>query len=152
MPINFNSGDSIGLTKAPRNIIVGDNTGGCPTSGRTNPLMSLSFTVASKSIVVIQGEIIRRNAQISRCDTTLQGPGYPNTVSNKYEGTSVILDYLLDYNDDLDNEWGNHCFNWIGYVDAGTHTFSLNAQLDSGCINFFGCGSGWGQMNAIIFE
>ena len=151
MAILFDQPKNIGLNKAPRIVWTFDTTGGCPTGGRTNPLMSMTFTVNSESIVLIQGEIIRRRDSNGICQTFLSGPGYPGINSDVFMGTQW-LDSVIDFNDTRDAEWDNHCFRWMGYVPAGTQTFSLNAINGGNCLNLFGCGSGWGQMNAIIFE
>lgn len=148
MPVDFSTGNTTGLTRAPRIINVGDPTGGCPTASRSNPMMTMTFTVAVTSVVIIEGEIIRRRDGNGRCDAELWGPGYPNISSDSYVG-NVRLDYTLDYNDARDFEWDNTCLRWAGYVPAGTHTFYVNYV---GCASSWGCTSPWGQLNAMIFE
>lgn len=150
MALNFSTDGTVGTTRPPRVINVSDVSGGCPTNPRTNPLMTMTFTVAAKSVVIIQGEIIRRRDATVRCDLGLYGPGYPNSTSTTANGVQ-LLDQTADYNDARDMEWDNACFRWMGYVDAGTVTFYVNS-LTTGCINLWGCTSPWGQMNAIIFE
>lgn len=149
MPINFAPTGSVGVTKAPRVIQVFDTVSGCPPTRSANPIMSATFTVASTSVVVVQGEIIRARyfGSQTRCDLTLYGPGYPGANSDSYIGEQP-LDGILDWWDEFNTEWDNACFRWMGYVPAGTHTFYTSVS----CLNYYGCTSPWGQMHIMIFE
>jgi hypothetical protein len=150
MPINFSLDGSLGIRRPPRVINVQDTYGACPGAGRPNPLMSLTFTTAQQAVVVIEGEIIRSRDGNNRCDLELRGPGWPHVDSDSYTTSNARLDYTLDSDDGFHvTEWDNHCFRWMGYVNAGTSTFSVNY---ASCANSWGCGTPWGQINAIIFE
>ena len=87
MPIDFSNNGIEGLTRPPRIINAADTFNGCPGANRTNPLISITFTVARTSIVVLEGEIIRRRDANDRCDAALYGPGYPNISQNTYLST-----------------------------------------------------------------
>lgn len=153
MPIDFSTNNSQGLSRPPRVISAGDPDGGCPSANRTNPLVSITFTVARTSIVVLEGEIIRRRDGNSRCDAALYGPGYPNIIQDTYLSATTKLDITLDYNDGVNSEWDNACLRWMGYCPAGTNTFYIGYRDDSvTCTSVWGCGSSWGQLHAIIFE
>jgi hypothetical protein len=149
MPINFAVGGSEGLRRSPRVISAVDSVNGCPAANRTNPLISITFTVAQTSLLLIEGEIIRRRDSNGRCDAILIGPGYPNIFQDTYHSTTAYLDYTLDYNDGFDNEWDNTCLRWMGYCPSGTHTFYISY---ASCASSWGCTSPWGQLHAIIFE
>jgi len=146
MPIDFSINGSLGITKAPRIITVGDPVSGCPAS-ISNPRLSLSMTLTTTAIVAIEGEIIRRRQSTGRCDLYLYGPGYPSVGSDSSAGNQM-LDSILDFNDQRDSEWDNAVFRWAGYVPSGTHTF----YCDVSCTTLYGCGPEWGRISAIIFE
>ena len=153
MPIDFSNNGIEGLTRPPRIINAADTFNACPGANRTNPLISITFTVARTSIVVLEGEIIRRRDANARCDAALYGPGYPNIFQNTYHSTTAKLDITLDYNDGVNSEWDNACLRWMGYCPAGTHTFYIGYRDDSvTCTSVWGCTSPWGQLHAIIFE
>jgi len=147
MPINFSTNGSLGITKAPRIITVGDPFGGCPANVPSNPRLSLTMTLTTTAIVAVQGEIIRRRQATGRCDLYLYGPGYPGVSSEGSIGNQ-LLDSILDFNDQRDSEWDNAVFRWSGYVPPGTHTF----YCDVTCLSLYGCGPAWGRISAIIFE
>jgi hypothetical protein len=153
MPLNFSTGGFDGITRPPRIINVYDTFNGCPGANRTSPYMSATFTLARTSIIIIEGEIIRRRDTTSRCDFALYGPGYPNISQNTYASDTTKLDVTLDYNDGYNTEWDNACFRWMGYADAGTRTFYAAPRDDAvTCTSQWGCTSPWGQMHVIIFE
>ena len=147
MPINFSTNGSTAFTKPPRIITVADTVSGCPPTRASNPILSLTMTLANTAIVAIEGEIIRRRQTTARCDLSLYGPGYPGITSDSSIGNQM-LDSILDYNDQRDSEWDNAVFRWAGYVPAGTQTF----YCDVSCLSLYGCGINWGRISAIIFE
>jgi hypothetical protein len=151
MAINFAQSSDVFTSKIPRTISVFDPTGGCPTT-RSNPILSLTFTTTSvKSSVIIQGEIIRAryNNSQTTCELYLYGPGYPGISSSSSVGNQMLTAFK-DFNDNVSGEWDNATIRWMGYVPAGTHTFYY--QSSDVCVNFWGCTSPWGNINAIIFE
>jgi hypothetical protein len=115
-----------------RTIHTGDPVSGCPPSRAANTdLFTQAFTLSGTTYVYITADIIRRAS--GRVDLQLYVDG-------------TLLDRTLTYTSST--QWEDAHVVWTGTLVAGAHTVSLRSPT----ANVWGCGSGWGAIDTIIFD
>ena len=109
-----------------------DTRKGCPAKAAAHSkLINKTFTLASKSLLMVTGHIIR--SAVGRSDLNLH-------VDNKTADDGLTYTSSKQFAD-------GHVF-WTGTVEAGPH----NAWLSSPTANAWGCQGNWGENSRLVYQ
>jgi hypothetical protein len=115
-----------------RTIHTEDPNSGCPgVIAADTPLFTQSFTMTRGGFISSRGDLIRSYS--GRADLYLYVDGN-------------LEDRTLTYTPSL--QWEDAHVTWSGFLAAGNH----DIWLESNRANAWGCGTGWGSIDTIIFE
>jgi hypothetical protein len=118
-----------------RTVHTVDTRAGCPAASAANtPLISQTVTMAKNGEVQITSSIIRSGT--NRHDLHLLVDG-------------VIVDQTLTYTPaGSGNQWEDAHVHWSGSLTAGAHTVIVQGTT----ANSWGCGTGWGSIDTVVFD
>ena len=106
-----------------------DTRKGCPAKSKAGqPLVKTVFTIATESIVVVHGNLIRNMK--GRADLQLKVDGR-------------LVDMTLTYTSS--KQWEDAAVFWTGKLPKGKHT----AMVTSGQANVWGCSKEWGDLSVL---
>ena len=141
MAILLNNSQGATRISAPVRVIsIYDPVSGCPSSTRTNPLMTTTINISRPSYFRFIGSMIRFANGRTDAYINIQGPAGSNYATNF--STSRL-------NWTGANDWDHVAFDAGYYGDtAGNWTFSLTATTPTA----WGCNRQWGKMFIMVFE
>lgn len=133
------TGDPYQMSRTPRVIHVEDVRGGCPGLwGANQSLIRTGVTVSNPAMIMVTSSMIRN--QGGRADLELR------VGTNTNPDANPIVDRALTYTSA--STWENAYVHWSGPIPAGTTSVSITSPQ----ANVWGCGTGWGSIDIIVFE